>query len=139
MYVSSRIACKELGVHPNTLRNWAKKGSIDFITTPNRQRKFNTSNILKKLKKTTIGYCRVSSAEKQDDLNRQVETMQITHPKAEIITDIENENNLKTILDRSLKGEGITLVVTDRNGLDIVEWLISRNGGKIVVLDKSIK
>ena len=39
MYVSSRIAQKELGVHANTLRSWANNGKIDYIRTHSEQRK----------------------------------------------------------------------------------------------------
>lgn len=30
-YVSTEVACKTLGVHPNTLRRWDKTGLIDCV------------------------------------------------------------------------------------------------------------
>lgn len=33
-YVSPKEACKILGIHYMTLRNWAEKGLIELIRTP---------------------------------------------------------------------------------------------------------
>lgn len=77
MYVSSRIACKRLGVHANTLRRWANEGKIDFIRTASNQRKYNVDAYLGlHAPATEIVYCRVSGYKQKDDLQRQVEFMQ---------------------------------------------------------------
>jgi len=149
MYVSSRVACKQLGVHANTLRKWAKDGKIDHIRTASGQRKYNVNAYLGlHVQPTTICYCRVSSYKQKDDLQRQVEFMQSKYPNAEIVKDIGSGLNfkrkgLKAVVERAIKGERITLVVAYRDrlarfGFDLIEWIINRNDGKIVVLDKSV-
>ncbi len=45
-YLSSRIASEIIGVHSNTLRNWAKSGKIQHIITPSGQRKYNVEAFL---------------------------------------------------------------------------------------------
>jgi len=149
MYVSSRIAQKELGVHANTLRSWANNGKIDYIRTHSGQRKYNVQKYLgKHTQATRIVYCRVSSSKQKDDLRRQVEFMQDKYPEAEIVEEIGSGLNykrkgLKAILERAMQGERIELVVAYRDrltkfGFELIEWILEKNGGKLVVLDQSI-
>ena len=49
---------------------------------------------------------------------------------------------LNALLERSLSGDKLTIVVAHRDRLarfsfELIEWLIERNGGKVVVLSKS--
>lgn len=49
---------------------------------------------------------------------------------------------LKALLERSLRGDQLTVVVAHRDrlarfGFDLIEWLIERNGGPVVVLSKA--
>ncbi len=149
MYVSSRIAQKELGVHANTLRRWANDGKIEYIRTASGQRKYNVQKYLgKHVEPVTIVYCRVSSYKQKDDLQRQVEFMSAKYPNAEVVKDIGSGINfkrkgLKTILERAMQGERISLVVAYRDrlarfGFDLIKWIIERSEGEIVVLDKSV-
>lgn len=48
MYLPTKKACKFLGVHPNTLRRWAKQGKIKFIWSPSHQRLYDVQSILPK-------------------------------------------------------------------------------------------
>nr|WP_293094825.1 recombinase family protein [Moorena sp. SIOASIH] len=67
-------------------------------------------------------------------------------PEAEIIFDIGSGLNykrkgLRTILERVLCGDKLTIVVTCRDrltrfGFELIEYLVGLNGGKILVLDQ---
>ena len=80
-YYSIHAFSKILGVTPQTLRNWDKLGKLKpHHTAENGYRYYSQEqldNILnnQKVKRITIGYCRVSSYKQKDDLNRQCENM----------------------------------------------------------------
>lgn len=80
-------AAKNFGVHPDTLRRWAKAGKISFSLSAGGHRLFDSSEISEFLKmpsgrivtkgKPTIGYARVSSHDQKADLKRQIETLSL--------------------------------------------------------------
>jgi predicted site-specific integrase-resolvase len=143
-----RKAVKALGLHPNTLRKYADEGKIDSIRNSAGQRLFNVESYTQKNKKTqlTLCYCRVSSAKQKDDLARQVAFMQKQFPNAEIIQDVGSGLNfkregLRILLERLLCGNQLTIIVSHRDrlcrfGFDLIEYLVHKNGGTIVVLNK---
>ena len=98
--------------------------------------------------KTTICYCRVSSAKQRDDLARRVSFMQSRYPEAEVITDIGSGLNFKrrgllSLLDRLHRGEKLTIVVAYRDrlarfGVELIKRLIEQNGGELVVLKRVV-
>jgi excisionase family DNA binding protein len=148
MYVPSRVAARRLGVHPNTLRRWADEGKIEAIRTESGQRRYDVDAYLGKHSRLrTVCYCRVSSYKQKDDLERQVEFMRKRYPEAEIVKDVASGLNfrrkgLKAILESALGGDRIELVVAHRDrlarfGFDLIEWIIERSGGRVVVLDKT--
>lgn len=148
MLVPSRVAASELGVHPNTLRNWANEGKIKVVKTATGQRRYDLSTLVSDgsgLQRSRICYCRVSSTKQRDDLERQVGHMRKLFPTYEIITDIGSGLNFKrkgllSILERAMRGDVEELVVAYRDrlcrfGFDLIEWIIYKNGGKLLVLD----
>lgn len=148
MYETTKVACRKLNVHPNTLRNWSREGKIVTIRTPGNQRRYDVEGFLGKIKcRRMICYCRVSSYKQKDDLARQVSFMKEKYPKHEIIQDIGSGLNFKrkgfkAILELANKGEIRELVVAHKDrlcrfGFEIIEWLINKQNGKIVVLDKA--
>ncbi len=147
-YVKLREACERTGLHPHTLRKYADTGVIPSIRTPSGQRLFDIDSFVGGQHPSHIVvYARVSSGKQQDDLERQVAYLKSKEPHAEVVTDIASGLNfkrkgLKTLLERSLQGDKLTVVVTHRDrlarfGFDLIEWLLERNGGKVVVLSKS--
>jgi predicted site-specific integrase-resolvase len=148
MYVTLKEARKQLGLHPNTLRKYADEGIIDTIKTPSGQRRFNIESFIQQKQNSlqTILYCRVSSVRQKDDLNNQKNYLISKYPGAEIISDVGSGLNfkrkgLRTILERLLQGNSIKLVVAERDrlcrfGFELVEYLIVKNGGKLVVLNQ---
>ena len=147
-YVKLREAVERTGLHPHTLRKYADSGLISAIRTPAGQRLFDIDRFVGDQHPThVIVYARVSSRKQQDDLERQVAYLKAKEPHAEVISDIASGLNfkrkgLKAVLERSLQGDKLTVVVAHRDrlarfGFDLIEWLIQRNGGQVVVLSKS--
>jgi predicted site-specific integrase-resolvase len=143
-----RKAADILGLHPNTVRKLCDEGKIKCKKLESGHRRVDVSEFLREQERrsTTICYCRVSSSKQKDDLQRQVEYMQERYPTAEIIKDIGSGVNykrkgLKAILERSMRGEVIELVVAYKDrlarfGTDIVRQVLEFNGGKLVVLNE---
>ncbi|MEQ8959867.1 MAG: hypothetical protein RLP02_18405 [Coleofasciculus sp. C2-GNP5-27] len=74
---------------------------------------------------------------------RQVAYMQSLYPQAEIVKDIGSGLNfihegLRSLLDRLLRGDKLTIVVACkyrlcRFGRKLIQYLLEQNGGNIVV------
>jgi len=147
-FVPSRVAAETLGVHPNTLRKWANENKIEHTVSCTGQRRYNVEKYMGLTEAhRVICYCRVSSYKQKDDLQRQVDYMISQFPEAEVIKDIGSGINfkrkgLKTILESAINGDKLKIVVAHKDrlcrfGFDLIEWLIQRNAGEIMVLSKS--
>ena len=153
MLVPIRKAVQLSGLSANTLRKYADEGRIKAQRIGKGQRLFDVSDLLQQRDPSRCGgkpvvcYCRVSSHKQKDDLARQVVFMRERYPNADIIQDIGSGLNFKrkgldTILQRLLQGDKFTLVVAHRDrlcrfGFELIQSLFEKNGGEIVVLDKS--
>lgn len=152
MLVPLRKAMKMTGLSANTLRKYADNGTIRASRIGNGQRLFDTSSFHQGWEdreegKPIVCYCRVSSGKQRDDLARQVVFMRERFPEAEIIKDIGSGLNFKrkgldSILRRLMQGDKFTLIVAHRDrlcrfGFDLIESMFDKNGGEIMVLDKS--
>ena len=141
-------ASQMLGITVETLRRWDKEGKIPTVRTAGGTRLYNLSSLIGDMGKTqtTVLYCRVSSPKQKDDLKRQVEYMQKKYPDCEVVKDVGSGINFKrkglnALLERSLSGEQLTIVVAYKDrlarfGYDMLERIIKRNGGQIVVLNE---
>src|SRR5260221_5876012 len=123
-YVKLRQACEQTGLHPHTLRKYADMGVIQSVRTPGGQRLFDVETFLGQHKppSVTILYARVSSSKQKDDLERQIAYLKAKAPQAEVITDIAsslnfNRKGLKALLERSLQGDKLTVMVAHRDRL----------------------
>ena len=136
-----------LGLHPQTLRNYAKQGKIPCYRNSAGQRLYAVETYLHgKSAPQLICYCRVSSAQQRGDLNRQVAQMRELYPDAEIVTDVAGGLNwqrkgLLSILERLHRGDKLDVVVAHRDrlarfGFELIEWLVQQNGGRVVVLNQ---
>ena len=144
-YVALREAVKVTGLHPNTLRKYADDGTIDSYKLPNGARRFDLSGFVNQ-RETVICYARVSTPKQKEDLDRQCTFLKQRYPNAEIVREIGSGINykrkgLRSILERAIRGGRITLVVTYRDrlvrfGFDLLEWIIERAHGEIVVLNQ---
>ena len=143
--VSGKRASEQLGVCQKTLRQWAAKGVVPYYRLPNGDRRYDISGFIPK-RESTICYARVSTPKQRGDLDRQLESLLFKYPGSEGIKDIGSGLNYKrkgfrAILERAIQGECIKLVITYRDrlarfGFDVFEWIITRAGGEIVVVNK---
>ncbi len=69
-YVSPKIACKIYGVTDQTLRRWAKEGTIEYINTFGGHHRYKIQ--VDDVNKRKIIYARVSSSKQKDNLLNQV-------------------------------------------------------------------
>lgn len=144
-YVSLKKAVEATGLHPHTLRKYADRGDIPHYRIPNGDRRFDVSGFVRQ-KRVCVCYARVSQPKQKKDLAHQCELLQAKYPGGEHVRDIGSGLNfkrkgLRTILERAISGESITVVVTYKDrlarfGFDLIEWLLQRNGGEVVVLNK---
>lgn len=144
-FLSLKKAVEATDLHPNTLRKYADNGTIPSYRIPNGDRRFDVSSIVGS-KSSVVCYCRVSTPKQKADLDRQAEWLSERYPAAEVIKDIGSGLNfkrkgLRAVLERCLRGERIKVVVSYRDrlarfGFELVEWLIVRTGGEVVVLNQ---
>ena len=143
-FVNTRAACKQLGVHPNTLRNWDRAGKIRVMRSPGGRRLYDLSS-LGHITRARIVYARVSSRGQKDDLKQQVSFLREKFPNHEIIEDFGGGLSFKrkgfnTLLERILSGDVEEVVVAHKDrlcrfGFDLIESVASHYNTRIVVLD----
>ena len=144
-YVPLRKAVDLFGIKEGTLRKYAQSGQIKAKRSPGNRWLFEIDESDKK--SAIICYCRVSSIKQKDDLARQVVFMRDKFPQAQIIQDVGSGLNFKrkglnSILERLLQQDKLTLVVAHKDrlarfGTELIEYLIRKNGGELLVLDKN--
>ena len=153
---SGKQAGRILGVHPRTLYNWEKQGTITAIRTPGGKRLYNVKEFIdnneeykhklayeNENNKHKICYCRVSSNEQKEYLNRQIEYMKGKYPDHEIIEDIGGGLNFKRpglnkiiTFAMAKNVEEVIIVSKDRLarvGYELIEDIIAYSEGKIIV------
>jgi putative resolvase len=150
MLLPSRKAAQALGLHPNTLRKYANAGLIKHIRTPTGQRLYDVDSFRgERGAPESVAYIRVSSRGQRDDLESQRQYVASKYPSAEIIEDIGSGLNfkrkgLRALLERAVSGDRLRLVVAHRDrlarfGHELVEWVIRKTGGELVVLDQALR
>jgi len=159
-FISGKEACKILGVYYRTLYNWEKKNKIEVIRSPGGKRYYNVNKYLEQLNKVKeisekiehknknkICYCRVSSINQKDDLERQILYMKEKYPNHKIIKDIGSGLNFKrkgllTIINMAINDEidEVCIAYKDRLcrfGYDLIEYIIKEySNGKIIINNK---
>jgi len=170
-YVKSKEACKRLGITDVTLRHWGDMGKINYIRSSERgNRLYDIQGFIEKRdkerelnirEKQTIQkitenpnkekkqyiYCRVSSANHRDDLERQINFLKEKYPEHEVIQDIGSGINFKRrgfnkILADSMRGLVQQVVVAHKDRLcriawDHFNWLFKQYGVDLIVEDNS--
>lgn len=153
-YVSGKVAKTILGCSDSTLRNWANSGQINVVRNKDKGKRFyDISNIVSNefssapniSKKEQICYCRVSSRNQKDDLERQVKSMQEQFPNAIIVKDIGSGINwkrkgLQSILQKTFNGKVEQIIIAHRDRLcrfayELLEFIFELYKVKLVVLD----
>ena len=161
-FISIREACSITGLTAQSLRKMADAQQIKSYKTPGGQRRFDKSNLeemcyslsinekVPDIPKQNFIYTRVSSKKQMDDLARQVKYITSRRPEYASyisISDVASGINFKrrglsTILDSCLQGTINELVVAHRDrlcrfGFELIENIVKKAGGKIIVLDDS--
>ena len=76
-YLPGKKAAALPGIHQNTLRKYADHGIIPSFKTASGQRRYDVDAYLNQPPEIeTVCYCRVSSHQQKDYLQRQVRSMQ---------------------------------------------------------------
>jgi len=147
----------------DTLRRWDREGKLkpSYITSgkhrmysDNQLKELCGSGIfLKNKEKKIIGYCRVSSLKRKDDLERQIkyvtEYMLAKGYSFEIITDIGsginyNRKGLNDLLELVINNEieKIILLYKDRLvrfGYELIENICKNYNTEIEIIDNTVK
>lgn len=128
-YVKAKEAAGILGVHGRTLCRWEEEGRIEAIKTPSGQRRYNIDSYITKFGRSgkTVIYARVSGRDQQPDLNRQVASLSILYPQAEIIAE-------KRTPRRYAIGGGLNF--KPKKLLALLERILSRDVGMVIVAHK---
>lgn len=151
---------KQIGVTPQTLRNWDKRGELKpahvsqggtrYYSEEQRNQFLGIAG-RKKPKRITIGYCRISSNKQKDDLERQIEhvkTYMIARGyQFDIIQDIGsginyNKKGLSQLIDKITNGEidKVVILYKDRLirfGYELIEKLCNKYGTEIEIIDNT--
>lgn len=158
-YCDTKTTKAILNTCTKTLQLWSNENKIETTRTEGNRRRYNVKkyceknnlmnlldNYLNKQRKKVI-YCRVSSYDRKEDLNRQEKYLQELYPTYEIIKDIGsginfNRKGLKKIIDYSINNELEEVVVTYKDrlcriGYELIEYIITTySQGKINIINK---
>jgi excisionase family DNA binding protein len=147
-YYSSKEAEDKLGVCRKTLQNWANEGKIKFIRTRGRWRKYDIDSYLREnnlIKKKKICYCRVSSYDQKEDLDRQIEYLKNKYPEHEVIADIGSGINFKRkgllkLIDMAKENVLGEIVITYKDrlcriGYELLEYIFTTYSKTKIVIE----
>lgn len=157
MLVDITEAAKILGVSTSTLRRWERSGFIKPQRTEGGHRRYSTDDLQRMLitkskvlePKYTVGYCRVSTNQQKDDLNRQIEAVSnyatAKGYQFKIITDIGSglnykKNGLKQLIELICTNqiERVILNYKDRlvrNGFELIEQVCQLHDVEIEIIN----
>ena len=160
-YLNINETARILNVSKSTLRKWDKDGILVPLKTFGNHRRYDydeVKNFYSDAKneiaidnKLVIGYCRVSSSDQKDDLNRQVsnvETFCIAKGyKFKIIQDLGSGLNYKKqgltqLIDLILSDEVSKVVVNYKDrlvrfGYEIIEQICEKHNVEIEIINNT--
>lgn len=158
--INIKEAANLLGVSTTTLRRWEASGKLSSERTVGNHRRYlysaikNFRNLKIKDKmesKITIGYCRISSSDQKEDLNRQVKYISdfccAKGYAFRIIQDIGsglnyNKKGLRELVSLILKNEIERIVVSYKDrliryGYEFLEQVCNFNDVRIEIINQS--
>ena len=128
--------------YDNNIKLKELKKKIKILSKNPKDNYYELLNIYKNLI-VNICYCRVSSSHQREDLKRQIEFLSREYPTYEIVSDVGSGLNwsrkgLRTILERALKGDVKTIVVTYKDrlcrfGFELIEFILEKSNTKLLV------
>ena len=135
---------EKLGVSRETLRRWEVAGQLKAVKTAKGHRRYLYDEAPKKQK---IIYARVSSHKQQEDLERQIASLQKRYPKHTVLSDIGSGLNFKRksllkLLEFVFKGDVSEVVVAHRDrlslfGFELFEFIFKQHGAILKVVDNT--
>ena len=152
--LSAGKLAEELGVHIETIRRWEKEGKIKAIRTQGGHRRFNINQVRamledEKLKenKVTIIYARVSTSNRKDDLERQIDRLEsfcmAKGWQYKVISDIGsglnyNRKGLQQLIEMVLCNQVERIVINYKDrlvrfGFELIEKICNLKGVEIVI------
>jgi putative resolvase len=150
--VSIGEAAQIKGVSIDTLRYWEKEGKLTSVRTEGGHRRYKLSDLipLSTEDKKTIAYCRVSSHDQKQDLERQALVLSAyceSHNwNCEIIKDLGSGLNykkkgLRKLIDSILNNECERLIISHKDrllrfGSELIFSLCEHSGVEVVILNR---
>ena len=147
-YYSSKETCESLSICRKTLQIYAKNDKIKYIRTEGGWRKYDLEgylNIINKPNKIKVCYCRVSSYDQKEDLERQVKYLTKKYPKHLIIKDIGSGINFKrkgllNILDMAVENKLDELVIIYKDRLcriwyNLIEHILIKYSSTTIIIE----
>ncbi len=151
-FVTSAEARKTLNLTSDTLRAYDRDGKIETIRNAGGRRLYNVSKFIKDnnldcLKKNII-YCRVSSYDRKEDLERQEKKLKELYPEYEIIKDIGSGINFKRkglqqIIELAISNQINNLVINHKDrlcriGYELIEFILKKySNTNIIIVENS--
>lgn len=149
-YSSSKEVCTTLGICRKTLHRWAEENKIETIRTEGGWRKYNLEKYLNNItgSRIKVCYCRVSSSDRKEDLERQVLYLKEKYPLHEVITDIGSGINFKRkgllrIIKLAFDNLLEELVVTYKDrlcriGYDLIFHILTTYSGTNIIVENKV-
>ena len=149
-YVNSKTILQRWAVSTSSLRRWSAQHRINEVRTPGGRRLYKLSDVelllsAKSETRTVTAYARVSTVKQSEDLARQVKVLR-SGGCTEIFSDVASGMNWKrqgllNLLQKVHEGKVQSITVTHKDRLcrfafELVEWILSRNQTRLIVLDK---
>ena len=157
-YVNFRSVREKFDVCPQTLKNWALRGKINYRAIQNESRKtwlYDINSIGNHIQATTgeissevannatVIYARVSSPKQKEDLQRQISLLATAYPDGEVVSDVASglsytRHGFTKLVERICRGEIARVVVTYRDrllrfGYELFEKMCQEHACTIVV------
>ena len=153
--LSIKEASEFLGVSIDTLRRWERTGKITSLRTEGGHRRYEKKELIKFKKddslehRITIAYCRVSSSDQKEDLQRQIENVSqyciANGYQFQVISDLGsglnyNKKGLRELIELICSNQIERIVVNDKDrliriGFELIEQLCSIYNVRIEVIN----
>ena len=153
--LSIKEASEFLGVSMDTLRRWERTGKITSFRTEGGHRRYEKKDLIKFKKddsvepRITIAYCRVSSSDQKEDLQRQIQNVSqyciANGYQFQVISDLGsglnyNKKGLRELMELICSNQIERIVVNDKDrlirfGFELIEQLCSIYHVRIEVIN----
>lgn len=153
--LSIKEASEFLGVSIDTLRRWERIGKITSLRTEGGHRRYEKKELIKFKKddslehRITIAYCRVSSSDQKEDLQRQIENVSqyciANGYQFQVISDLGsglnyNKKGLRELIELICSNQIERIVVNYKDrlirfGFELIEQLCSIYNVRIEVIN----